>query len=153
MPMLNVNTNDAITMTAVPAGNYKLRITKAETTSTKSGGVRLAIVYKIVSPDKVKTPAGDVEVLDRQIFDGFNLSIFKEGALDDLASRKALGFLKEFVELIGVAPDEAGDLNSDNFINKEVWAVIGIEEYEGRDQNRVKKYFQSDRAEASTRSR
>ncbi len=148
-PMIDINLNDAIEFKPVPEGEYLLKIKEVEMTKSKNGGDMLELVFGVVEPTSVEGPDGTVKTADSSVWHRFNLRIIDEGGnYKEDSSRKSWGFLKEFIELIGVPINDSGGFDSDQFFNQTVWATVAAEEYQGRQSNNIKKFYQERSAAA-----
>jgi len=118
----NVEAKQTPNYSALPKGTYTVVVSSADVKETKSGGHALNVAYKVA--------AGEHE--GRLVFDFLNIQ-----NKSPEAQRIAHERLKTIMWSTGLDGDTLED--SDDLLGKEPFDIIvAVEEYEGREQNRVK---------------
>jgi len=127
--VVDYDTTEAVEMSAVPEGEYKVQVLKAEYKGPKPDSDKdwLAISLMLDIPDEVAADyLSHMHFLPRQTQEPKNF-------------QRALGDLKIFKQAFGIPEAEA--FTPDDLVGREAWAYLVIEDdpQYGR-QNRVKRW-------------
>jgi hypothetical protein len=108
----------------LPAGEVKLTVTNAYETLSKKG--KDCIKLELSHPDIT-------------------------GVIYDYLSPEFASRFHEFLRALGVGvnPNETIDIDPQAFIGKDIRAIIFIDEYNGRQSNKVEKYLPANNQESS----
>ncbi len=148
-PMIQVNLNEAERIEPLPEGDYLLKVVDTEyPTPTKSGGEMLSLTLEVVEPTKISGVDKngkkiEIDIFGRKVWHRFSTRVMKDGVYNDDSTKKAWGFLADFVDILGVKANAKGELESNDFMNATAWCHVKQREYEGRISNECGKFFQA----------
>lgn len=116
--MINLDFSGVESRKPLEEGIYVLTVETAEEAPAKSSGnPMIKLKYAVEGHDQNK------------LFDNFVLT------------QKALWKLKEFLEALDYDVDEIAELDVQELVGQQVQAKVIVEQYDGNDVNRIKKYF------------
>lgn len=131
--LLELNVKDAPKLIAVPEGEYQLQIEKAEIKASKSSNKQTLYAYFVIPAERASKSV--MHTIGLELEDGLT-----QKQVDD-AQRRLADFLECFNldqsalnGLVQTPPD------SSRLIGATGYAMLKIEEFEGRENNKVK-YF------------
>jgi len=120
-----MNFDDVVEPTAVPEGEYELRISEIAQDTNKNGEPYILPKFDIVSEPTAKTVT--------------KYMALPSASMDEKKLNKSKLNLKRFFEALGV--DAGGGIDLDALVGETVWAMLGLEEDEQYgEQNYIKKF-------------
>lgn len=123
MSILDVNLEDVQELRSVPEGEYRLVIEKMEVRSSAKGQEMLVVRYSV---------EGDVNA--KNIFDYLILP----GQYDDAARNQAAGRkIKRMCQAFNLP---LSDIDMEDAVGSQGWVILSVEDYEGEDSNKIKRY-------------